>query len=42
VATRTITTTITLDQEAQFKKEMAAVNGELRNLKSEMQLVEEQ
>lgn len=41
MATRTITTTITLDQEAQFKKEMEAVNGELRNLKSEMQLVEE-
>ena len=36
MATRTITTRIALDGERDFKAQMAQVNGELRNLKSEM------
>lgn len=38
--TRTITTRIALDGEKAFKDQMAQVNGELRNLKSEMTLVD--
>ena len=41
MAQRTITTRLQLDGEAEFKKELAAVNSEMRNLKSEMQLAEE-
>lgn len=41
MATRTITTTIALDGEQKFKQQMSEVNRELRNLKSEMGLVEE-
>lgn len=40
MATRTITTRIALDGEKAFKNQMAQVNGELRNLKSEMTLVD--
>lgn len=40
MATRTITTQIALDGEKAFKNQMAQVNGELRNLKSEMTLVD--
>ena len=40
MATRTITTRIALDGEKAFKDQMARVNGELRNLKSEMTLVD--
>lgn len=40
MATRTITTRIALDGEKAFKDQMARVNGELRNLKSEMALVD--
>lgn len=40
MATRTITTRIALDGERDFKAQMAQVNGELRNLKSEMTLVD--
>lgn len=40
MATRTITTRIALDGERDFKTQMAQVNGELRNLKSEMTLVD--
>lgn len=39
MATRTITTRIALEEKA-FKDQMARVNGELRNLKSEMTLVD--
>lgn len=39
MATRTINTRIALDGEAEFKKQMSQVNGELKNLKSEMSLV---
>lgn len=38
MATRVISTSIKLDGEAEFKKQLSSVNGELRNLKSEMQL----
>lgn len=40
MATRTITTRIALDGEKAFKDQMARVNRELRNLKSEMTLVD--
>ena len=40
MATRTITTRIALDGEKAFKNQMAQVNGELRNLKSEMTLAD--
>lgn len=40
MATRTITTRIAMDGEKAFKDQMAQVNGELRNLKSEMGLVD--
>lgn len=40
MATRTITTRIALDGERDFRAQMAQVNGELRNLKSEMTLVD--
>lgn len=40
MATRTITTRIALDGEKAFKDQMAQVNGELRNLKSEMTLMD--
>lgn len=40
MATRTITTRIALDGEKVFKDQMAQVNSELRNLKSEMTLVD--
>lgn len=40
MATRNITTRIALDGEQEFKKQMSSVNNELRNLKSEMGLVE--
>ena len=38
MSTRTIATRLTLDGEKEFKKQMGLVNGELRNLSSEMQL----
>lgn len=38
--TRRISTELTIDGEAEFKKEMSAVNEELKNLKSEMKLSE--
>lgn len=38
--TRTITTAIKLDGEAEFKKQMSAVNSELKNLSSELKLSE--
>lgn len=38
MATRTIATRLTLEGEKEFKKQMGLVNGELRNLSSEMQL----
>lgn len=40
MATRTISTRIQLDGEQEFKKQMSSVNGELRNLKSEMALAD--
>lgn len=40
MATRIISTRLAVDGEAEFKKQMTAVNGELRNLKTEMQLVD--
>lgn len=42
MATRFISTRIALDGEAEFKKQMSEVNGELRNLSSEMKLSETQ
>lgn len=42
MATRTISTIIELDGEAEFKKQMSSVNSELRTLKSEMRLNEAQ
>lgn len=39
MAVRTITTSIKLDGEAEFKKQMSSVNNELKNLKSDMALV---
>ena len=39
MAMRTINTRIALDGEAEFKKQMSQVNGELKTLKSEMSLV---
>ena len=39
MATRVISTSIKLDGEAEFKKQLSSANGELRNLKSEMALV---
>lgn len=38
MSTRTIATRLTLEGEKEFKKQMGLVNGELRNLSSEMQL----
>lgn len=38
MAVRTISTSIKLDGEQEFKKQMASVNSELKNLKSEMAL----
>lgn len=38
MATRTIATRLTLEGEKEFKKQMGLVNGELRNLSSEMKL----
>lgn len=40
MATRTITTRIAIDGEREFKAELSQVNGELRNLKSQMGLVD--
>ena len=42
MATRTIATSLVLDGEKEFKKELSSVNGELRNLKSEMALTTEE
>ena len=41
MAVRTISTRIALDGEAEFKKSMSSINGELRNLKSELRYSEE-
>lgn len=38
MAVRTISTSIKLDGEQEFKKQMSSVNSELKNLKSEMSL----
>ena len=38
MAVRTITTSIILDGEQEFKKQMASVNSEMKNLKSDMAL----
>ena len=38
MATRVISTSIKLDGEAEFKKQLTAVNGQLKNLNSEMKL----
>src|SRR5574344_512127 len=40
MATRTISTTIKLDGEAEFKKQMSSVNPELKTLSSELKLSE--
>ena len=40
MATRTITTRMALDGEREFKAQMSQINGELRNLKSEMVLLD--
>lgn len=40
MATRNISTRISLDGEQEFKKQMTAVNGEMRNLKVELKLTE--
>lgn len=40
MATRTITTKLAVDGEKEFKAQMAAVNNELRTLKSEMKLAD--
>lgn len=42
MATRVISTRLSVDGEQEFKKQMTAVNGELRNLKTEMQLTDAQ
>ena len=42
MATRVISTRLAVDGEAEFKKQMSSVNGELRNLKTEMQLTDAQ
>ena len=42
MATRVISTRLSVDGEAEFKKQMSSVNGELRNLKTEMQLTDAQ
>ncbi len=39
MAVRTISTSIKLDGEQEFKKQMSSVNSELKTLKSEMALV---
>ena len=39
MAVRTISTSIKLDGEQEFKRQMKSVDGELKNLKSEMALV---
>lgn len=41
MATRSITTSIALDGEKEFRDQLAAVNGELKNLKTEMRYTEE-
>lgn len=41
MAVRTISTSIKLDGEAEFKKQVSAVNSNLRTLKTEMQYTEE-
>lgn len=41
MATRTISTSIKLDGETEFKKQMSSVNSELRTLKTEMAYTEE-
>ena len=41
MATRTISTSIKLDGEEEFKKQMSSVNSELRTLKTEMAYTEE-
>lgn len=41
MAVRTISTSIKLDGEAEFKKQMSLVNSELKTLKTEMQYTEE-
>ncbi len=40
MATRNISTRISLNGEQEFKKQMTAVNGEMRNLKAELKLTE--
>lgn len=42
MATRVISTSIKLDGEAEFKKQLSDVNGELRNLDADMKLVTEE
>ena len=42
MAQRVISTRISLDGEAEFKRQLSAVNGELRNLKGEMSLTTEE
>lgn len=42
MATRVISTSLQLDGEQEFKKELSLVNGELRNLKSDMALMTEE
>ena len=42
MAVRTITTSLKLDGEKEFKKELSSVNGELRNLKSDLALTTEE
>ncbi len=42
MATRTISTSIKLDGEAEFKKQMSSVNSELKTLRTEMAYSEEQ
>lgn len=41
MAVRTVSTSIKLDGEAEFKKQMSLVNSELKTLKTEMQYTEE-
>ena len=42
MAVRTITTRLAIDGEREYKKQLAEVNSNLRNLKGELQLTEEQ
>ena len=42
MATRTVTTRLVIDGEAEFKKAITSINAELRKMSSELKLAEAQ